>query len=194
LETKGEFSLVYFIKNNPLQSFGILIFLGIFSFGSSLVVRRKYYQRKLKSLGEEEKLLIQLMAVVQRECFEKKKMSMEEYNQAMLQYEKRLSEAIEDKIKFETKLSNLFKLKGKKKALVQERERLVELVKGVQGDYLNKGKMDYRVYKGMLESYMRRLTEVEEEETFMDAEKALRENSFFRNFFRKVFGRGENEK
>jgi hypothetical protein len=28
----------------------------------------------------------------------------------------------------------------------------------------------------------------------MDAEKALRENSFFRNFFRKVFGRGENEK
>jgi hypothetical protein len=109
----------------------------------------------------------------------------------MLQYEKRLSEAIEDKIKFETKLSNLFKLKGKKKALVQERERLVELVKGVQSDYLNKGKMDYRVYKGMLESYMRRLTEVEEEETFMDAEKALRENSFFRNFFRKVFGRSE---
>jgi hypothetical protein len=43
----------------------------------------------------------------------------------------------------------------------------------------------------MLESYMRRLTEVEEEETFMDAEKALRENSFFRNFFRKVFGRSE---
>jgi hypothetical protein len=48
-------------------------------------------------LAEEEQLLLQLMKVVQRDCFENKKMSMEEYDSAMFQYEKKLSE---EKIEF----------------------------------------------------------------------------------------------
>jgi hypothetical protein len=38
------------------------------------------------------------MKVVQRECFEGNKMSMEEYGEAMNQYENKLSETIEEKV------------------------------------------------------------------------------------------------
>ena len=62
-------------------------------------------------LEEEEKLLLQLMSVVQKECFEKSKMSMEEYREAMSQYEKKLGKTIEEKGKIEI---NRFTIKNYK--------------------------------------------------------------------------------
>jgi hypothetical protein len=41
----------------------------------------------------------------------------------------------------------------------------------------------------MLEIYTKRLTAVDEEEAFMDAQKALKENKFFR----RIFGSKKNE-
>ncbi len=176
LETKGEFSIYYAVKNNPLESLVALIGFGIFSFGSSLIVRLRFYKKKLKLLQEEEKLLLELMGVVQRQCFEKKHMSMEEYAEAMGQYEKKLSKTIQDKIKTETKIANLLKIKGKKKALFEEKKRLVKLMKELQDKYLNKGKMETRVYENMLHSYSTKLSEVEEQITFLEAQKAFGSN------------------
>ena len=124
-------------------------------------------------LTEEEKLLLELMKVVQRETFEKNHLSMEEYGQAMLQYETNLSEVIEDKIKTETKLAHFFKIKGKQRALKQEKERLYNLVKNLQNDYLNKGKIETRTYENMIKAYSSRITEVEEQLIFIEAKDAL---------------------
>ena len=180
LETKGEFNVLYAVKNNPLQSLATLAGALIFSFGASLGIRHRLYKRKLKILTEEEKLLLELMKVVQRENFEKGKMSMEEYGQAMTQYEKRLAAVIEGKINTETKLTNLLKIKGKGKALDEEKKRLINLIKHIQDKYLNKGTLETRVYENTLKSYATRLSEVEEEITFNEANAAIKGKGFLR--------------
>ncbi len=184
LEVKGEFNLIYEIKNNPLQYLGIFISLGIFGFGTSLFTRRILYKKKIRLLNEEEKLLLELMKVVQRDCFEKNKMSMEEYGEAMHQYENKLSETIEDKIRFEAKLANLMKIKGKKNVLNEERKNLVEMMKKLQSQYLKEAKVEIRVYENMMKSYASRLSEVEEKLVFLDAQESLRSKGFFRRLFK----------
>ena len=122
------------------------------------------------------------MKVVQRECFERNKMSMEEYGEAMSQYENKLGETVQEKIRVETKIANLLKFKGERKALNQERLRLVDLIKDLQDKYLNKGELETRIYQNMLKTYSKRLSEVEEKISFLDAEEAL--GSF--NYFKKA--------
>jgi hypothetical protein len=184
LEVKGEYNLIYTIKNNPGKSFSIAIFAGLFGWGSSIIIRLRLYKRKLKSLGEEEVLLLELMKMVQRQCFEEKRMSMEEYDQAMIQYEAKLSETIENKIRTETKMANLLKARGKRKALDQEKERLIELIRKVQDDYLNKNKIETRIYEGMVKSYSGRLSEVDEQLAYLEAQDALKKQRKINGMFK----------
>jgi hypothetical protein len=167
-ETKGEFNLIYYIKNNPLESASILFASLIVVYSGSLLTRRALLKRKIHLLKQEQLLLLNLMKVVQRECFELGHLSMEEYETAMNQYEAKLAETIEEEIRAETMLAHLGKIKGKKKALQQEKERLLELIKKAQERYLVKGEMETRIYYNMLKSYSRRLAEVEEEMTFLE--------------------------
>ncbi|MEN9626684.1 MAG: hypothetical protein RL557_1012 [archaeon] len=180
LEVKGEFNLLYAIKNHPgISAFGLLAFL-LVGVGSSFIVRMRVYKSKLRYLKEEEKLLLGLMKVVQVECFQNNKMSMDEYDTAMNHYESKLRETIEDRIRTETQLANLFKLGGRKKALVEERKRLVEMIKKAQSDYLKEGTLETRVYENMLKSYSSRLSDVEEQLATLDAYESLQEHSFFK--------------
>ncbi|MFA5992189.1 MAG: LamG-like jellyroll fold domain-containing protein [Candidatus Pacearchaeota archaeon] len=174
LETKGMFNLIYTVKKNPLQSSGVVLFVFAASFGASLVVKRNAYRRKLKKYDKEEKIILGLIKAVQKDCFERKFMSMQEYEEAMNQYEKRLREIIEGRIKIESRIVNLLKLSGNHKALIEERKRLIERMKEVQEEYINKGLIETRIYENMIKSYSTRLTEVEEQIAFFDAKKALR--------------------
>lgn len=183
LETKGEFNLIYSIKNNPLQAFGYLIFAGVVGMAGSVAFRFQIYRKRLSILKKEEVLLLELMKLVQRECFENNKMSMNEYQEAMNQYERRLTQAIAEKIETETKLANLLKIKGNKTALDQERTRLIEMIKKAQDDYLNKGTLETRIYENTLKSYTSRLSEVDESLAFLEAKEALKgENKIMRLF------------
>ena len=186
IETKGEFNLLYVVKNNPIKSGASILGFALFAFAASIALRLSLYKKKLKALTEEEKLLLELMKVIQRECFTNNHMSMDEYGQAMSQYETRLSKAIEEKIEAEAKIANLMKIKGRKRALEDERKRLVELVKKIQEDYMNKGIIETRIYENMIKSYSGRLAEVEEELTFFDAQEALSENKWSRRLLRLV--------
>jgi hypothetical protein len=124
-------------------------------------------------LGEEEVLLLELMKMIQKECFEKNHMSMGEYESAMYQYENRLSQTVQEKIGVETKIANLLKIKGKRVALGEEKSRLTSMLRKVQDDYLNKGKLETRIYENMVKSYTTRLSEVEEQIATMDADEAV---------------------
>ena len=146
----------------------------------------RFLKRKLRMLAEEEALLLELMKVVQRDCFEHNTMSMEEYNEAMYQYEGRLSEVVQEKVMTESLISNLAKLGGKKKALGQEKERLLILVKQTQEDYMNRGKLDTRIYENMLKTYSSRLNKVEEELVFIEAKEQIREVS---GIWHRLFGK-----
>ena len=180
LETKGEFNVLYAIKNNPGKSAAGFLLALLIGFGSSFAVRLHIYKSKLKYLREEEKLLLGLMRAVQIECFQNNKMSMEEYDLAMNHYELKLRETIEDKIRIETQLASLFKIGGRKKALFEERKRLIEMIKKAQSDYLKEGSLETRVYENMLKSYSSRLSEVEEHIATLDASEALEENKFIK--------------
>ncbi|MBX4196384.1 LamG domain-containing protein [Candidatus Pacearchaeota archaeon] len=185
LEVKGEFNLIFTVKNHPFRTVGVLLSVALLSLGSTILIRLRLYKRKLIVLEEEEKLLIGLMKVVQRECFERKTMSMEEYDEAMRQYELKLGEVIEEKIRVETQIASIMKIRGKRRALSEERRRLVELIKKTQDDYLNQGKFETRIYENMLKTYATRLTEVEEQLVFLDASDALKSQGFGKAFGRK---------
>jgi hypothetical protein len=184
LETKGEFNLFYAVKNNPIQAFGFLVLAGFVGMSGTLLFRFQLYRKRLFILKKEEVLLLELMRVVQRECFEGNKMSMEEYEQAMSQYEKRLAETIQEKISTETRLANLLKVKGKRTALDEERKLLVEMVRKLQEDYLNKAKIETRVYDNMIKSYTLRLGEVDEQLAFIDARAAIKQKKNIMRRFR----------
>ncbi len=183
LETKGESNILYTIKNNPYQSLFSFFGLLIFSFGSSLAVKSKLYKRKLKLLKKEEELLLELMKVVQRDCFEKDKMSMEEYREAMGQYEKKLSETVEEKIVTEAKLANIYKIKGKKRAFEEEKKRLTQMIMDVQDKYLNKSQIEARVYDNTIKSYTTKLADISGKLAVIESEEALRGNGFFGRLF-----------
>ena len=133
---------------------------------------------KIKNLEEEEKLLLELMKTVQRETFENSHFSMGAYREAMFQYETKLSQVIEDKIETETKLASLFKIRGRERALKGEKEKLYNLVKELQKDYLQKGKIETRVYENMLKIYSTRIVEIEEKLVYLEA-KQLLHNKYF---------------
>jgi hypothetical protein len=178
IETKGEFNLGYAIKNHPVYTFYVILGLLVFSFGGTFAIKIKLYREKLKYLDDEEKLLLELMKTIQRQCFEKGNLEIEEYKEAMSQYESKLSSTIKERINIETKLSNLLKLRGKKRALGEEKERLVSLIRDVQDRYLNKGLLETRVYQDMLKIYSERISEIEEQITFLEAEEAIHRNNF----------------
>jgi hypothetical protein len=105
----------------------------------------------------------------------------------MMQYETRLGDVIQEKIKSEALITNLLKLKGKRIALDQERERLKVLIQRTQDDYLNRGKIDSRVYDNMIKTYVTRLSQIEEEIVYMEAKERMKSvgKGFFRIFKKK---------
>ena len=100
---------------------------------------------------------------------------MDEYGNAMMQYETRLNIVIQDKITTETKLLHLFVLRGKEeKSLKAEAKRLKDLMKETQKQYFGGSKIETRIYENMLKSYSQRLSEVEEKLATLDAQKTLK--------------------
>ena len=173
-ETKGEFGAVYYARKNPLQAFSALIVLfGVGLFGG-FMSRKVYLSRKIKLLKKEEKLLLELMELVQRYTFKDNKMMMGEYYEAMSQYEAKLSKTIAERIKTESALTTLTNLKSKKEALALEKKRLVEMMRDLQDQYLNKGSIETRVYENMLKTYASRLGSVGEELVYLETKKMLR--------------------
>jgi len=184
-ETKGEFGIVYYTKKNPLQALGAFFLFITTSLAGTYISRKTYLRRKIKLLEKEEKLLLQLMKVIQGYTFNDNKMSMGEYYEAMMQYEKKLSTTIQERIKTETTLISLSHFQKKHEALSMERKRLIGMMKILQEDYLVKGNIETRVYENMLKTYAHRLTEVQEQIAFIDTRKMLKKKNL------KKFGGGK---
>jgi flagellar capping protein FliD len=81
------------------------------------------------------------------------------------------------------------KIRGSKIALKQERDRLVLLIRTAQEDYLNKGKLDTRIYENMLKTYGSRLSKIEEEMVFAEAQEAIKKVTGWK--FSNLFGGGK---
>ena len=175
LEVKGEIGkLAYYLKNNPGTVSLTLFFMIIFSFGAYRLEKIREIKNKIKILQDEEKILNELMKLVQRECFINKKMSMEEYNTSILQYEKKLTRVIQDLIEAENERVHLLKFSNKETMLKRERENMIDSIKNIQTKFLSEKKMEPRAYTLKMESYNKKIGEIDEKLATLEAKKAIK--------------------
>jgi len=175
LETVGKFNVVVFAKNNWPKLALSTIALSLFSYFAYLVIKFHLITKKLNMLREEEEVLLGLIKEAQRDCFERKKLSMKEYIESLMQYEKRLTKVVQKMVELETKKAHLFKIFiGEEKRLINERKKLINLIKEAQHLYLQTKKLDTRIYENRVKSYVARLAEIEERLAGIEAKKAIK--------------------
>lgn len=174
-EVKGELgNLSYYVKEYPKEiSLGAL-FLVIFSFGAYKINKLRSIKKRIKQLKNEEKVLNELIRVVQRDCFKRKKMSMGEYETAIKEYNKKLSRVIEELIEMETKRVHMLRFTSKSKLLDLEKEKIISLIKELQEDYMKKKKLETRTFELKMETFSRRVAEIEEKLATLEAKKAAK--------------------
>ena len=136
-----------FVTNNwKIIVISLIIFI-VLAYFSFLLLKYNIVNHKLKSVRKEEEILMGLIKEMQRDCFERNKLTMNEYYDSLLQYEKRMSKVIQEIIALETTKINLFKLfKTEYRRLIEERSKLLSLIKKTQELYLKSGNIETRVY------------------------------------------------
>jgi hypothetical protein len=175
LEVKGKLGrITYYVKKYPAEFSISLLTLILFSFGTFKATKLGIIKRKLRRVKEEQAILNQLIGIVQKECFNEKKMSMDEYRNAIKEYNKKLSVAIYSHIELENKRAHLLKFSNENKRLRVEKENVIKLLKELQSDYLVKGRIETRTYELKLESYNKRITEIEEKLATLEAKQAFK--------------------
>ncbi|MDO8460449.1 MAG: hypothetical protein Q7S74_05035, partial [Nanoarchaeota archaeon] len=90
------------------------------------------------------------------------------------QYEKKLSLVVEELIDLETQRLYVLKFTSESKRLKLERQRVTELIRELQRDYLQRGKLETKSYQLKLESYTRRLGEIDQRLATLEAKAALK--------------------
>jgi len=150
--------------------------------------------RRIRKLKEEEQILSQLIEVIQIDTFQNKKMSMEEYQTALEEYQKKLSGVIEDLIEVENARAHLLKFTSKEKQLRIERKRVIEMVEDLQRNYLEKGKLETRSYELRLESYNKKLTDIDERLAVLESRMALRKKFNFFGWGKKPKKKSQGKK
>ena len=175
LEVKGEVGkLSYYLKAYPKEiSLGILL-LFIFSFGAYNINKLRAIKNRIKELKREEKILNELIMVVQNECFKEKKIGMNEYETAIKEYNRKLSNVVQELIELETKKAQIFRFTSKTKRLKIEKEKIISLIKEMQVDYMKRKKIETRTYELKMDSFNKRLAEIEEKFATIETKKALR--------------------
>ena len=173
LETKGEFNVVAFLIRNWLAVFlATLAGIGVFS-GGYYKARHLMINRHITSLKKEEAVISGLMQQVQKECFEEGKMNIDEYTTTMLYYQKQLADVVQKRIHMEAEKVSVMKFR-KSKALVLERDKLLEIMKQTQRSYLEEGRTETVTYTNMMDSLNKRLAVVEEELTLREVKSKLK--------------------
>ncbi|MFO7872613.1 MAG: hypothetical protein R6U26_03135, partial [Candidatus Undinarchaeales archaeon] len=181
VETKGEFNLFRFIIINWKQVLLGSILASITAFGIYWKGKLMYLNHQLSQLREDQKTVVGLMREIQKETFDNKTMSMNDYKTAMEQYEEQLAGAVKSSIEIESaKVAHKSIFKRKNKAEI-ERERLMQLMKDTQKAYLDENKIETRAYKHRMNTLRNRLSEVDEKLAVQEAGKAIKERGWIRS-------------
>jgi hypothetical protein len=175
LEIKGEFgTLSYYLREYPREISLAVVLFSLSSFGAYKMNALMLIKKRIKELKEEEKILNELVRIIQQQCFKEKKISMTEYETAMREYNKKLSSVAQELVEMEIKRLHLLRFTSKSKRLRIEKERIIELIKELQDDYMKKKKIETRTYELKMESFDKRLSEIEEYIATIEAKKAAR--------------------
>ena len=191
LETQQSFSLEAFVRKYLLQIIAGLVVLSAAVMVIYVDVHFWMMNHELQQLSNEEVILLGLIKQVQTDYFDSGKMSTAEYTSSVQQYDEQLGKAIQRKVELETIKRNYFNFKGKSARLMAEKLRLEELVRELQTDYLEKGKIETRTYENRMKSYGNRLSEVEEDLAVKEAEAAIKGKNSIGGRIAGMFGKKE---
>lgn len=176
IETQGKFNALVFLQNNWERiSVGIFIAILIIWQGI-LIMKYLWYSAMLIRLRSEEDILFELMKEVQRETFEKNKLSMDEYLTTLTHYEEKLGKNIIRTIAIESKKSKVFSFfKTHYQSLLEEKEKILQFMKNSQELYLNGGKIESLIYQHRIKNYSERLAEIDESIAQKEANKHIKQ-------------------
>jgi parallel beta-helix repeat protein len=162
LETVQGFSLEAFASKYWVHLLGALFALALLCGAVFMGLRYWMIGNELSQLSNEEGIVLGLMRETQREYFGEGRMSSEEYTLSLQQYNERLGKIIQRKVELETYKKNYLNFSGRKRRLLVEKERIEELMRELQKDYLGRGKIDTSIYDNRMKVYVARLSELEE--------------------------------
>jgi len=177
LETKGEgTSIVYYLRYKTKEVVFLALFLFVIVFAGYKTTNLQIIRNKIMKLKEEQKVIESLLRLVQRRTFEEKKMSMEEYQESMNYYEKKLSQIIEELIELEGKRVQALKFTTNESRLRAERERIIGMIREIQKQYLKEKKLETKEYEIRVESYNRRLGQIDGAIATLEAKRDLKKD------------------
>ncbi len=173
-EMKGEIPWAWYWRQYQGELLiGLVVtafLLVLFTFSS----RRAYLVHEIKRCNREEEILLGLIKETQRDCFERKRLSLDEYQSALLQYEEKLAATLTRQLEMEHRKSAMLSFRTRKKRLVRERAELLDRIKRLQDQYLTHGLVETRIYETRMRRLGERVAEIDEEQATMEAKRALR--------------------
>jgi hypothetical protein len=175
METAGKFNLWFFIKNNAKELAIAFVILCFIIYLISLSIKYALIKHKIKANNEEIKVITELIKETQRECFEKSKLSIDEYKDTIYQYDKMMNKLFNEITELQTKKTHMISLwKGEEKRLFAERELIINHIKEIQVLYIKENKLEMHTYDNRMKSYNERLSEIEEGLATIDAERRMK--------------------
>jgi len=188
LETLGRFNLINFIQRYWEILIVIAIILAFIAYFISLCLRYFLIKGRLKFLRKEKKIILGLIEQTQYDCFQENKIGMDEYKDIVIHYDYRMNTITKNMIELETKKSKLFKVfLTEYNRLMMEKDHIVTLMKEVQTAYLRDGTVEARSYYNKMDTYHKRLAEIEERLINMQAEKEMKKSGLSKfNFLAKM--------
>jgi tetratricopeptide (TPR) repeat protein len=173
LETAGEVNWIYEITSNWKKVVAGIFILSTGGFLAWLRYRLYKINRRLDALRNEEESIEELKVEAQRKTFEEKEMSLSEYEDATEDYNDEIVDIIEERVSLETARANITNFK-RRDSLAQERDKLEELIKETQEQYVEGNIGDSDIYEEKVEELTERLSEVEGQIAEIDARAEVR--------------------
>jgi hypothetical protein len=172
LETKGRINILRFLRTYWWQTSLAVIVAIIAGYIAYMRLQLFFIQLRLQNLAREETAIHSLIGEAQTKRFRQKKLSADEYDRLIDQYDKRLNAIKQIRIILRNKRSMIIATEKGLAALEREEKQIHDLMKNLQEEYLKKGTLSRERFLQRYEADKAKLAEIEEEK------QALRERLY----------------
>jgi alpha-tubulin suppressor-like RCC1 family protein len=171
LETKGEFSFIYFLETYwYLFALGVVLSIIIIYF-TIYLIRRQRLKMHLHKLKDEEAIILFMIKDAQKKCFNDNTISVDEYKSSLVQYEGRLNEILEKQISINHTLRYF---RRGEKALMEEKQDLYQNMKKLQTGYFYDNNISSWAYEAKFRSLLKRIGDIEAKLANLEFKHALK--------------------
>lgn len=192
VETSQHFSLKWFIVDNWKEL--LIGFLTLFTFVIITIATIRYVliKKRIRNIKEEKQVITGLKKNLQKECFVDGTLSMDEYKEAINNYDDKLASLTNKLIDYEQKRNDFFKI-DRSSSLQEQKQKIKDLIKTVQKKYLVDKTIESQVYKMRMDTYLEKLNEVEKDMAISKSKKEIKRKNkeLLRN---KLFFKGGKKK